>query len=237
MLPTATGFNEHDPTRSRWPAFSLGLRTIDLSLGKTVGPGPGAYDIREYTRYGHAKARSAPLSHKIEPLTPVKVPGSNAYLPNDYASTPLPPAFSFGLKGGKINKYKKSPGPNQYLIPTCIGPNVPDKEAAGAFSVLSRNVFHPKDYSPGPGKYKLPEIHIYKDDVPQFSIKNRHITTKDPKIPGPKYYPSYNTKIEPPKFSFGVKQSDDLREYYTPEDLESIMLLWFLNKIVYVIFL
>lgn len=225
MLPTATGFNEHDPTLTRWPAFSLGCRTIDLSLGKTVGPGPGAYDVREHTRYGQALSRSAPLSHKIEPLKAIKVPGPNAYLPNDYASIPLPPAFSFGCKTDKTGKYKKSPGPNQYLIPTCIGPNVPDKETAGAFSVLSRNIFYPKDYSPGPGKYKLPEIQIYKQDVPQFSIKGRHIRTRDSKIPGPKYYPLYDTKHEPPKFCFGVKRSEDLREYYMPEDSENILVL------------
>lgn len=196
-----------------------------MSLGETIGPGPGAYDIREHTRYGPAISHSAPLSHKIEPLTPVKVPGPNTYLPNDYACIPPPPAFSFGFKRGEIGKRKKLPGPNQYLIPTCIGPNVPDKEAAGAFSVLSRNFFYPKDYSPGPGKYKLPEIHVYKKDVPEFSIKSRNIKTKESKVPGPKYNPLYNTKNEPPKFSFGVKQSEDMREYYTPEDLESIMLL------------
>lgn len=196
-----------------------------MSEAKPIGPGPGGYDIREFTRYGQAVSRSAPLGHKIEPLTPVKVPGPNVYLPNDYASIPPPPAFSFGFKRSEIGKSKKSPGPNQYLIPTCIGPHVPDKEAAGAFSVLSRNFIYLKDPSPGPGKYKLPEIHVYKKDVPEFSIRSRNIKIKDSKVPGPKYYPIYNAKNEPPKFSFGVKQSDELREFYTPEDLESIMLL------------
>lgn len=45
-----------------------------------------------------------------------------------------PPAYT--IKARTIKGLSDSgPGPNAYVLPTCIGPKIPDKEAQGAFSM------------------------------------------------------------------------------------------------------
>lgn len=44
------------------------------------------------------------------------------------------PAYS--IKAPAVMRFPdRGPGPNTYLLPTCIGPKVPDKPVQGAFSM------------------------------------------------------------------------------------------------------
>lgn len=48
---------------------------------------------------------------------------------------PRPPAYSMASRHYTGTTFQ-TPGPNNYEIPTTLGPKVPDKHANGAFSML-----------------------------------------------------------------------------------------------------
>jgi len=64
-------------------------------------------------------------------------PGPGAYSPE--LCPPMnhdrrAPAYS--IRSRDVTKFlDEGPGPSSYLLPTCIGPKIPDKSAQGAFSM------------------------------------------------------------------------------------------------------
>lgn len=73
LLPTLIGYNRHDPSRYRNPAYSMRERIGKELYG--VGPGP-CYKIDQQTRYGIKKAPAYTIgskgSSKCEPTSKIK---------------------------------------------------------------------------------------------------------------------------------------------------------------------
>ena len=70
-------------------------------------------------------------------VVPDHIPGPGAYSPelcppmNHNRRVPV-----YSIKSRGVTKFlDEGPGPNSYLLPTCIGPKVPDKPAQSAFSM------------------------------------------------------------------------------------------------------
>jgi len=163
-LPTLVGYHGHDPSRRRNPAYSMRPRTgikahilgpgprYDVrNLTKSGRHNPPAYTIRGRETWKSEQVKQ--FFHNIRTKRKTSVlyininfrisavfdhaPGPGAYSPE--LCPPMnhfrrPPAYS--IKSREVPKIlDEGPGPNSYLLPTCIGPKVPDKRAQGAFSM------------------------------------------------------------------------------------------------------
>lgn len=218
QLPSTVGFDQHDPTRCRAPAFSLGTRTVLPTEKKGLSPAPNTYNPIRFTRYGLSSSQSNSLGPKLPKKFATCSPSPNTYNPK-YDN--IAPAFSILSRTPPIRINKNIPAPNAYNLPTCIGSSIPDKCNSGAFSVLSRHC-PPFGKTPSPGpKYMLPNINIYKKSSPSSSLGDRLPKKGAFLRPGPnKYNPEYNLYTNSPSYSFGVKRCPFLKTLYLPQDLE-----------------
>lgn len=64
-LPPTIGFENHDKRKQRMPQYSFAART-DRSAGEP-GPGPGAYQVDKWTRYG----KGGGLQYTMAPMTKI----------------------------------------------------------------------------------------------------------------------------------------------------------------------
>lgn len=161
-------------------------------------------------------------------------PGPGAYSPEKCPpmNHSLRPA-AFTMKK-RTNDHMSGDGPGPiYLIPSCLGPKVPDKTAMGAFTMLvwkmmntptvrrysspQLSIFihrasrHDKDFcdsGPGPAAYGNQNFNLIKRRLPAYSLAARHTKSEVGCGPGPRYYPEYSGGKNPPKFSFGIKHSE-----------------------------
>lgn len=108
-----------------------------------------------------------------------------------------------------------TPGPNNYDIPTTIGPKVPDLHANGAYSMSYRYPRLAAALSPGPANYDPTSPNIYKNKLPAYTMSIKHKDMADRgTFPGPSnYYPKLAGKGG---YSFGLKT--DNPPYITPDD-------------------
>ncbi|XP_046435282.1 ciliary microtubule associated protein 1A [Neodiprion pinetum] len=207
LLPSLVGYNGHDPSRYRNPAFTMRTR-VETNIS-AVGPGP-RYKIEGLTNYGVQKAPAYSLGFRDgTKMTSCSGPGPGAYSPERCPpmNHSLRPA-AFTIKS-RCSDHMSGDGPGPiYLIPSCLGPKVPDKTALGAFSIAGR---HGKDYcvsSPGPAAYGNQNYDLVKRRLPAYTLASRHHQFGTACGPGPRYYPQYSGGKNPPKFSFGVKHSE-----------------------------
>ncbi|XP_011879160.1 PREDICTED: outer dense fiber protein 3-like [Vollenhovia emeryi] len=206
-LPTLIGYNNHDPSRHRGPAYSIraptGIKTY------VMGPGPH-YDIRNLTKSGPDNPPAYTIrGRKVWSLRD-HAPGPGAYSPE--LCPPMnhnrrAPAYSIKSRG--ITKFlDEGPGPNSYLLPTCIGPRVPDKSAQGAFSIIGHRKTREEIVGPGPAAYIKINYDTIKRRSPAYSLKGRHILENIYHSPAPIFYPLYDTRKRSPMYSFGIKHSE-----------------------------
>ncbi|KAK9503564.1 hypothetical protein O3M35_010096 [Rhynocoris fuscipes] len=149
-------------------------------------------------------------------------PGPGRYAPEQHPDPryKTAPSSTLGIRPAKIIG-TKTPGATKYNVPTTIGPQVIDKRASPAYTMLGRNIkFTEGNRSPGPGRYGVSPIDCYKKRSRSANILGPYqfIQTKKG-IPGPKYSWTINEKREPPAYSFGVRHSLKKIIYYHPADL------------------
>ncbi|XP_046404579.1 outer dense fiber protein 3-B [Ischnura elegans] len=215
LMPPTVGYEGHDFTRHRNPAYSIGIKP--QALRKFAVPGP-MYIEPGTTRFGPPnKNPGYSIASKPPIVKGFSTPGPATYSPDAYAGGVRPPAFSIA---GRYDIRRKdiSPGPNAYAMPSTIGNRVPDKPTSAAFSIASRPHVLTRHQTPGPAAYEPPNLHVYKERSPGYTIagRNRILGERTPK-PGPNaYFPSYKTYQRSPEFSFGVKHS----EYEAPFKLK-----------------
>lgn len=65
MLPSSVGFNNHDATVKRSPAFSLGFRFPNPNERKDFTPSPILYNTNGVLRNGPAKLLGGIASYKL----------------------------------------------------------------------------------------------------------------------------------------------------------------------------
>jgi Sperm-tail PG-rich repeat len=107
-LPSAVGYERHDPSKYRNPMFSFGMRT-GLKYS-TIGPGPGHYAIDKKTRFGERNGPQFSIGMRLKDLGRSVGPGPAAYL---CKLDPNAPQFSFGLRTSIPDK-NRNPGPDRY---------------------------------------------------------------------------------------------------------------------------
>uniref|UniRef100_A0A8C5LRC1 CIMAP1 family member D n=1 Tax=Leptobrachium leishanense TaxID=445787 RepID=A0A8C5LRC1_9ANUR len=129
-----------------------------------------------------------------------------------------PPSYSIGYR----TRYCSSdqvPAPNKYSLPPVIGPRVPAKISAPAFSMSAtcRHGGYSEDLSqtPGPAHYHKTDPNSYMKKGPAYSMLGRARTSKQEITPGPGAHSPEKVsgyKNRAPGFSMGIRHS----EYTTP---------------------
>lgn len=218
VLPGSTGYIGHDCTKYKKPAFSFGARTWKNQ--QLTGPGP-KYKIEDVTRFGMEGTPKYTLHSRTNLQGKFQTPA-----PWDYKAEKkpvfkhaFPPQYSFGLRS-PYGKQDNNPAPNNYNMPSIIGPKAVGKKSSAAFSMTSRSKigsFHEDlQKTPGPGTYKVTDPNIYRNRKPIFSMTARNNAPGDRTLkPGPgAHRPElcYATFKRQPSFHFGQRWS----EYVAP---------------------
>ncbi|XP_063313410.1 protein CIMAP1D [Pelobates fuscus] len=220
-LPPTVGFVGHDYTKYSSPAYSFHGRSSH-SAQLNSSPGPCYYVDPNLTRYGHsagpaysmlARGRSADKKSVI--------PGPGNYSP-ERCPVPThrrPPSYSIGSR----TRYRSSdqvPAPNRYSLPPVLGPRVPGKSSAPAFSMsgVSHHGRYCEDLAqtPGPAHYHQTDLNSIMKKGPSFSMLARPTKAKIVQVtPGPGAHSpekASSHKSRAPAFSMGIRHS----EYTTP---------------------
>jgi len=213
LLPPTVGYEHHDPSRKRNPAYSLGLKLPSTLIAKNGGIGP-AYMIPKGLT---AKGMSLGLAYTMRPQWRIPAsnefgPGPGAYLPNINVNRRKAPEYSLSMRTRLIERGKVSPGPI-YLLPPCIGPKIPDKMAAAECSIKGRGrdastIFR----SPGP-IYDIGRPDLIRPKGGEVTVKGRWKELKSQSVnagPGSYNIDETTKKIwrSPPAFSLGIRHSE-----------------------------
>ncbi|XP_011493948.1 PREDICTED: outer dense fiber protein 3-like [Ceratosolen solmsi marchali] len=207
MLKTLIGFDDHDPTKYRNPAYTMKF----LLKNKVRSTGPGPYPITAHlTNHGLEMSPAYTIVFKPHEKFKDKVPGPGAYAPEK--ARPMnhhlrAAAYTMRFKHYK-NPINLGPGPI-YMLPTCIGPEIPDIRAEGAYTMSYRHKQFKPNIGPGPAAYSI-ITEKFKRKSPAYSIKLKHeLSDLSRYLPGPKYNYNLDTiKKRQPKYSFGVRYSE-----------------------------
>lgn len=98
--------------------------------GRTLGIGP-AYTVCGYTEHGKITSPAYTLKFRQKELQTFKPPG-----PGTYSPTPPKVMPAYSIRSRPVTMLKSiTPGPDRYMLPTTIGPKVPDKNANPGYSM------------------------------------------------------------------------------------------------------
>ncbi|KAM9292265.1 protein CIMAP1D-like [Gastrophryne carolinensis] len=225
-LPPTVGFVGHDYTKNSSPAYSFHGRTSHSAHINDSSPGPRYYVEPSLTRFGRSAGPAYSMlargkSKDIKQATP----GPGVYKPEKciIPTHRKPPSYSMGSRT-LYRTVDPVPAPNKYSLPPVMGPKVPGKSSAPAFSVSGRiNHGGPSEdlaSTPGPAHYHQTDNNLYLRKGPAYSMLGRHQIAKSQiTTPGPgAYSPEKVTKNKgrAPAFSIGIRHS----EYTTPLIIE-----------------
>ncbi|XP_014244104.1 outer dense fiber protein 3-like [Cimex lectularius] len=212
LLPTTVGYDKHDITRPREPAYSLNFKISNES--KSISPGP-KYQCDKLSNRGPYQSKSAFLSSRFdnqEKFTK-QTPGAGKYYPNiksDSRYKKSPEASHLGTFYNPQPDIK--PGP-KYMLAGTLGRGLEFPSSPCACLIGKSNFCSALQVSnsPGPGKYFHTNMDIYLRKSPGVPLGAKRT---EPKVtpatiqPGPKYYGNYNKiKRESPAYSLGVRHS------------------------------
>ncbi|XP_061869886.1 ciliary microtubule associated protein 1A-like [Colius striatus] len=209
MLPTNVGFQQHDLSRSRAPAYSFGLRLEeqrrDRSPGPVYLPPPGTGKASPPAFSIHSRPRDLPLP---------RLPGPGSYSPERANRLAFPTAPAYTLHDRtKHSSILQTPGPAAYQLPPMLGPRVVDKSSSPSYSMSGRSnvgtFYQDLCKTPGPGNYHTVNADIYKRRAPQFSMLARNSPPGDTTTkPGPGAYSPKQSQRQGQ--TFGIRHSDYL---------------------------
>ncbi|XP_023173873.1 outer dense fiber protein 3-like protein 2 [Drosophila hydei] len=203
VLPTTVGYENHDNRKPRMPQYSFGART--KSRNGDTGPGPGAYQVNQWTRYG----KGGGLQYTMAPLTNARNrgfgPGPGAH---DVHSKPMfkgSEAPAYTMSGRNNYNFKNfGPGPSAYTYNTD-----PIMHAAPAYSMgkQTNNVGNSK--SPGPAAYNAGDLNNRLNRAPAYSMRPKCDLKVEPVGPGSNYYDLmyYRPGRNRGAYSFGVRHA------------------------------
>ncbi|KAJ9585731.1 hypothetical protein L9F63_002521 [Diploptera punctata] len=211
MLPPTVGYDKHDITRKRNPAYSMAVKTSVYSKK----PSPGPYSIKQnQTRFGDTYNPAYSMGIKTALVARDKVPGPGTYAPEKCPpmKETRPPAYTIGART-PLHKAGLGPGPNQYSVPTTVG-------VGPRYTMTGKPGGLKCDKSPGPAKYDPTNLNIYKQKAPRVTITGRTAGVSDrSRNPGPAAYcPMYRPCRGGGQITFGVKHSDNSPPLILEED-------------------
>lgn len=192
-LPPNTGYNLHDPSRPRAPAFTFGTRIP--TQHKSCGPGPGYLVPARMTVRGSDGAPAFSIYGRLHHSAPFLTPGPGRYFPEraGNATRPSAPRHTIAARNWSVLSKQKSPGPGAYSVPSLLGPRVVGKVSAPTYSIYGRSSvgswFEDLSKTPGPCAYHVVNPGVYKARAPQFSMLARTSVPQDSsQKPGPAAY-------------------------------------------------
>ncbi|XP_042191407.1 outer dense fiber protein 3-B [Callorhinchus milii] len=219
MLQGNTGYERHDLTKYRAPAYSLAKRLPGLKDPGTPGPKKLPEKI---TRFGVEKGPLWSMGQRLKDFDPGKSPGPGKYKPEngDRLAFPSVPAYSLAKRTLGL-KLGEGPGPARYQEVKVFGPKIPHLRAAPAYSMGKRlklgSAMDSLGKSPGPCVYDAVHTDLFKVRAPRYTMLERNQLPGDNTLkPGPNV--NLHKPIQP-KYTFGVHHSDYLAPLIvTPTD-------------------
>ncbi|KAM6289066.1 ciliary microtubule associated protein 1B [Aegotheles albertisi] len=206
-LPSGVGFHLHDPSRSRAPAYSFGVRT-GVSPGER-SPGPVYLLPPGTTAKGRAGTPAFSILGRPHDLLPFSTPGPGRYSLERAGAVVFPSAPACSLRSRtRHSSLPQSPGPAAYRLPPVLGPRLaPTYSMTGRSDVGS--FCQDLCKTPAPGSYQVVDVDVYKHRAPRFSMLGR---TSLPGEPGTKPGPgAYSPKQDRPRgLTFGIRHSEYL---------------------------
>jgi len=206
-LPPTVGYANHDTSRKRNPAYSMASRYP--SHLKAMGPGP-IYAIKKgLTAKGEDPQLYATLKSRVTLNEKNNNnPGPAAYYPEINSNRRKAPVYSLSFRTNLNEKGKCSPGPI-YLLPSTLGPHVPDKNTTGEVTIKGLITKKEKcNQNPGP-IYNIGSPNLIKSKGAEVTLKGRWKPLKSQSCnAGPASYNLGNAgRRQPPAFSLGIRHS------------------------------
>ncbi|XP_074153017.1 protein CIMAP1C [Sminthopsis crassicaudata] len=219
LLPTCIGYQGHDVSMHRAPAYTLHTRHSDKCIADTYSPGPCYYWDPRLTRFGMSSCPQVPMEERIPNLRVWPTPAPCTYFwekvhpPGERRS----PQYSIGYRYPYGVSFP-NPAPNHYPQPSRLGYGTPVNHSAPCYgfgSTSARGDINKDLYrSPGPAVYDRPEPSVYKTRSPSHTMgKPFGFPREETNYPGPGSHDVEAVtanKPQAPSFSMGVKHSPHL---------------------------
>ncbi|GFS83657.1 outer dense fiber protein 3 [Nephila pilipes] len=208
-LPTAIGEQDHDPRRIKAPAYKIGER--DMRQYYSCAPGSNTYNTRTLTNKGKDECHAPKIGEKLKGLEPFSRPGPTNYHrgDSDNFAYPNPPAYSMRF-AHDIRQPFKSPAPDKYTLPPCIGKGKWPYAGGPTHVIAERLKSLIPGKSPGPSAYKLPATNVTKQKPPAYSMGLKVEGVSRITSPGPGSNELHMVKFHkpaPPRYTFGIRHS------------------------------
>ncbi|XP_014244355.1 outer dense fiber protein 3-like [Cimex lectularius] len=223
VLQTLVGFENHDPTKYREPAYSIAGRH-NKKQNTNLLPGP-KYMTCNMTRNGPYSNQSVIVIPRRTSVGKRVGPGPDKYLVDKLPNAKSSPTWYF--TSGREKKMRHLiPGP-KYMIESTIANNVPYFPSAPKWvmgvrptTALGATV----KGSPGPARYNAQNLDYVKKKAPEALLLGRRERLNKNEIkPGPdKYKPDNNVILKTcPAWVFGLKHSQKKALVRTPQDVKA----------------
>ncbi|NXD16936.1 ODF3A protein, partial [Nothocercus nigrocapillus] len=192
ILPAPAGYQLHDPSRHRAPAYSFGIRCPHM--GDDCSPGPAYLVPASTTARGADHSPAYSIYGRPRDIAPFRTPGPGRYSPEKAGKWAYPSAPVYSLASRtKHFAHDQTPGPAAYGLPPMLGPRVVGKSSAPNFSMLGRSAigsfYADLCKTPGPCNYRVVDANVYKRRAPQYSMLARNLLPGDnTRKPGPGAY-------------------------------------------------
>ncbi|XP_064366390.1 ciliary microtubule associated protein 1B [Dromaius novaehollandiae] len=212
-LPSSVGYQLHDPSRHRAPAYSLGSRRAQPR--DACSPGPAYLVPARTTARGRDASPAFSLHGRPRDPPPFRTPGPGRYRPELAGKWAFPRAPAHSLAARTAGRAaQQTPGPAAYELPPMLGPRVVGRSSAPTFSILGRrpagSFCADLSKTPGPCGYRVVDADVYKRRAPRYSMQPRNPPpAAGSRQPGPGAY-SPEKRGRPRGITFGVRHSDYL---------------------------
>ncbi|XP_048768437.2 outer dense fiber protein 3-like [Ostrea edulis] len=207
-LPSTLGYQAHDCTRPKQPAYTIGKR---LERAQTTNPGPYYVDPR-MTRTGmHAAPEYTMVARKD--INIPKTPGPGHYTCNTENIEPQAPQYTIRTRT-KLRRKDPILAPATYTLPPILGNKQFHKSTAPVCVIVDRpkvgGYLVDMGESPGPGKYAATNPNVNTSMAPVYTMRSKCHPPGDSDKPGPGAYSPEKVRYRPqaPKFSFGSRYSE-----------------------------
>lgn len=215
-LAGSTGVSNHDPTKKKGAAYSLGANLGSTLGGKTVGPGPAYKPEPKVQKTGTDNTPKYTMAGRTKDLKQARGPGPGAYSPENVKVDKGVTAPSYTMRARtQLRKSDNMPASNTYALKSKVGEapkySMTGRSNRGGFADDTAK-------APGPGKYGKTNPDVTKTRQASYTMRARTKLPQDStKKPGPGAHkvPSPNVDSRKKKgsaYSMGIKHSD----YLTP---------------------
>ncbi|NXS35256.1 ODF3B protein, partial [Pomatostomus ruficeps] len=171
VLPGGVGYEQHDPSHRRAPAFSFGLRMGGPQASRS--PGPQYLVPPGFTARGRHAGPAFSMGGRARERRASATPGPAQYSPEqaDRVTLPSAPACSMSFRS-RPDRPQQTPGPGTYQLPPVMGPRLVNKRSAPQYSISGRgpSIFEDRKRTPGPSSYGTVDTDVYMARAPRCTM-------------------------------------------------------------------